>query len=283
MRDEDLARRTRRTFGLLWRETAEGRVELHGATHFERAASAAGVRPLAPGARVLDAGCGPGRDLVWLATHEPAATTVGLDASDAIHVPAQAVAELPNACVARGTVLSPPFRAATFDLVYSYGVLHHTGSSREAFDALARLVAPGGQLLIYVYTDLREEPFLRRALTIVTALRRLTTRLEPRTVLLLARVAAPVVFFLFAAPAMLLRRLPGGERVASQLPFSFVTRPRQAVGDLYDRFSAPIEQRHSRDEVLGWFKRAGLHHVTVTTMPGARGWVGVGSRGHSAS
>lgn len=258
-------------------------MELHGATHFERAASAAGVRPLAPGARVLDAGCGPGRDLVWLATHEPAATTVGLDASDAISVPAQAVAELPNAHVVRGTVLSPPFRAATFDLVYSYGVLHHTGSSHDAFDALAQLTAPGGQLLIYVYTDLREEPLLRRALTIVTALRRLTTRLEPSAVLILARVAAPIVFLLLAVPAMLLRRLPGGDRVASRLPFNFVTRPRQAVGDLYDRFSAPIEQRHSHDEVRGWFERAGFHDITVTTMLGARGWVAVGSRSHSTS
>ena len=43
---------------------------------------------------------------------------------------------------------SPP---ASFDLVFSEGVLHHTPSTEAAFKALARLLRPGGEIMIYVY------------------------------------------------------------------------------------------------------------------------------------
>jgi SAM-dependent methyltransferase len=274
----DAAGRTRRSFGLLWRETADGRVARHAGTHVRRAAGAAGVTLPAQAKRILDAGCGDGSDLIELATLHPQATVVGLDANDAIDVADRAVALFPRAHVVRGSVLAPPFQPRTFDVVYSYGVLHHTDAPDEAFAALARLVAPSGLLLTYVYTDLREEPVLRVALGFVSAARRVTTRLSPRQVLRLARIAAPVVFLVFAVPAAVLRRLPGGHGMADRLPFNFVRRPAGAVGDLYDRFSAPIEHRHSRDEVAGWYRHAGFEGVVVTAMADARGWVAVGRR-----
>jgi 2-polyprenyl-6-hydroxyphenyl methylase/3-demethylubiquinone-9 3-methyltransferase len=40
-----------------------------------------------------------------------------------------------------------------FDVVYAWGVLHHTGDLWTALDAAASLVAPGGSLFIAVYND----------------------------------------------------------------------------------------------------------------------------------
>ena len=41
----------------------------------------------------------------------------------------------------------------SFDIVYSWGVLHHTGQMWQALENAHRLVAPGGKLFIALYND----------------------------------------------------------------------------------------------------------------------------------
>jgi 2-polyprenyl-3-methyl-5-hydroxy-6-metoxy-1,4-benzoquinol methylase len=57
--------------------------------------------------------------------------------------------------VERGDVLDPEYVAALgqFDVVYSWGVLHHTGDLWTAFAEAARTVAPGGLLFVAIYND----------------------------------------------------------------------------------------------------------------------------------
>jgi SAM-dependent methyltransferase len=42
-------------------------------------------------------------------------------------------------------------RPGTFDVVFSGGVLHHNADTREALEALAPLVAQGGQIYVWLY------------------------------------------------------------------------------------------------------------------------------------
>jgi 2-polyprenyl-3-methyl-5-hydroxy-6-metoxy-1,4-benzoquinol methylase len=57
--------------------------------------------------------------------------------------------------IERGSVLDAGYMASlgTFDIVYSWGVLHHTGAMWDALDAAARCIAPGGMFFIAIYND----------------------------------------------------------------------------------------------------------------------------------
>lgn len=57
--------------------------------------------------------------------------------------------------VDEGSVLDQDYldRLGQFDIVYSWGVLHHTGAMWQALDNVARLAAPGRRLYIAIYND----------------------------------------------------------------------------------------------------------------------------------
>lgn len=57
--------------------------------------------------------------------------------------------------VEQGSALDADFLGGlgTYDLVYSWGVLHHTGDMWRALDLVAPLVAPGGTLFVALYRD----------------------------------------------------------------------------------------------------------------------------------
>lgn len=57
--------------------------------------------------------------------------------------------------VEQGSVLDTTYieRLGTFDIVYSWGVLHHTGALWRALDIACRCVKPSGILCIAIYND----------------------------------------------------------------------------------------------------------------------------------
>ena len=117
--------------------------------------------PRLDGLRFLDVGSGSG--LFSLAARRLGATVVSFD-YDPHSV--GCTAELrrryfpddPRWTVMRGSVLDPEFLSGLgpADVVYSWGVLHHTGAMHTAFENIKSLVPVGGRLFIAIYNDLGE-------------------------------------------------------------------------------------------------------------------------------
>lgn len=99
---------------------------------------------LPSGARLLDAGCGSGRELDELAAR---GRVSGVDASDVCVARARSRG---HADVHRSAIEHLPFADATFDLVTCLDVIEHTPDDRVTLAELRRVTRPGGLLVVTV-------------------------------------------------------------------------------------------------------------------------------------
>jgi len=103
------------------------------------------------GKRVLEVGCGAGSDLLRFA--KAGARATGIDLSPRSASLAKTRLRLYNcqgdALIADAEQL--PFKTDSFDLVYSWGVLHHTPDTQQAIKEVCRVTRPGGEICIMLY------------------------------------------------------------------------------------------------------------------------------------
>ncbi len=116
------------------------------------------------GKTVLDIGCGSGL-MSLAALRSGAAKVVGFDydpdsvsCSESVRASATAD-EKARWTVLRGSALDPDFvkSLGEFDVVYSWGVLHHTGEMWKAIETAMIPVRPGGLFVIALYNKVRGE------------------------------------------------------------------------------------------------------------------------------
>jgi len=107
------------------------------------------------GKRVLEVGCGIGTDSINFARAGAELTAVDLS-GESLRVAEQradvmGVADRIRFVQANGEELTSVIDDGPFDLVYSFGVIHHTPHPERALSEIRALVAPGGTLKLMVY------------------------------------------------------------------------------------------------------------------------------------
>lgn len=104
------------------------------------------------GRDVLEVGVGLGTDFVRFA--RAGARVVGVDlTAKAVEMTRERLAlEGLDGTVLVADAEALPFADAAFDVVYSYGVLHHTPDTRKALDEVRRVLRPGGEARIMLYS-----------------------------------------------------------------------------------------------------------------------------------
>ncbi len=212
------------------------------------------TRDKAKGLLVLDAGCGNGTLSAQLAAE--GMQVVAMDYSDGVvrafrrkvFDPSVAEEALNAAEYLQGDVASPPFADATFDLIYSDGVLHHTPNTKRSFMALAPLVKRDGRLLVWLYrSDTKPSVTLKNRL--VKAVRFLTRRLSYGSKTAVCYAGAVV--------------LVGATKVANALGY---TRRRPIpvslkALNLFDTISPEFNHEHTPEEVRRWFEESGYSDI----------------------
>jgi len=210
------------------------------AEKLERRVMGEAIRATRPTDLVLDVGCGASR-VARLVRQTSGARTVGLDLSLRSLRASRGAA--PGSLV-QGDNLSLPFRSGCADLVISNGVIHHTPDARAAFGELARVLRPGGTLVVSVY-DRRSwyHPVYRFGGGLVRALRRAIGDTGLRI----------TIFPLF--------------HLALQIFLPLATRRRLFVpvetswNLFHDQLTTPHASFHGFEELATWARAAGLDCV----------------------
>ncbi len=175
-------------------------------------------------ATVLELGCGTGQLSLFLASADR--TVLGADlARPSLELARKAAARygISEIYFVETDLRTPGLRREAFDVVLCSGVLHHTPDPRTSFASVARLVRPGGVLVVGLYNAYARLPLLlRRAVARLTGYRWIPWD--------------PVLHDRRAEPAR-----------------------REAW--LRDQYRHVEEHRHTLHEVQGWFRDNGLEYL----------------------
>jgi SAM-dependent methyltransferase len=100
---------------------------------------------------VLEVGCGVGTDSARFARHGARITALDLSATSVALAQERLDREGLDGAVLRADAEALPFPDSSFDLVYSWGVLHHTPNTEQAIREVKRVLRPGGEARIMLY------------------------------------------------------------------------------------------------------------------------------------
>ena len=269
----DYQKRTRQSFGFEW--TKFGIMRPEWEMNFRGYLS-----PKEPsffkGKLILDAGCGMGRHTYYAAKY--GGEVIGLDLSVAVDAAYKNTQEFSNAHIIQGDIYNMPFREDCFDFIYCLGVVPVLLNPESAIKNLVRYMKPGSEIRIYAYWNFENRPFRDKLLlSLVTAFRKITTRLPHKVLYGLTYLIAIGFFAAFVIPYRILSKLKVTREIAMGIPLrQYASYPFGVChNDQFDRFSAPIENRHSKEQVLAMLEHSGLKDVSVEPN---LGWLGTGKK-----
>lgn len=272
--DDGLVAATRDGFAYQWKQRLSGRAERRAVVYGYEIGKFMQwfVQVFTPGLRaaqrpgwMLDAGCGSGEKARELALHFPQHDVVAIDQSNSIGQSALQNADVPNLHFVQANVWHPPFAPESFQFAMSIGVLHHTPDTLRGFDAIARLVARGGDFMTWLYPLPEEDSFWaglyrqrdRHFLS-------MAHHLPHGLTMLLCQLYVALLF------PFVLRFLKAQYRLNKDRFPIYPDRPslmelyHSSVFLSFDNLMPPHQFRHGRPEVRAWYQRTGFGRVNDT-------------------
>jgi len=254
------------SFGLQWGIHAKTQYDSHTGVAISEArffAETKWPRKL-EGETILEVGAGSGRFTEQAA--RTGAMIVSLDYSMAVEANYASNGEKPNVLIVQGDIFRMPFREASFDKLFCFGVLQHTPDVERAFRCLPLYLKRGGHIAADVY---RRPEGLKRFFTTKYWARPLTRRMPPATLYRLVRAYVTAL----GPVARLIRRIPRvGKKLnwalliadhGGVLPLPEPVLREWAILDAFDMLSPAYDSPQRLETVQQWFRDAGLTDCEV--------------------
>ena len=124
------------------------------------------------GMNCLNAGCG----VAWseyLFNINSKVNRFAIDISLSVEAAYAKTKNMDNVCIIQADLNQLPFEKNYFDIIFSAGVLHHTGNTRGSFRNLCEFLKPSGIIGVYIYCT---KPFIRELVD--EEIRKITTKLD---------------------------------------------------------------------------------------------------------
>lgn len=197
------------------------------------------------GKRILDAGCGGGR--YSKICGEAGGRVTGADHSSAVEKARILCNHLNDVQFLQGDLKNLPLEPESFDYVFSIGVMHHDADTKSVFDAVSKMVKPGGKMAIWLY---RRNQWWQEGIN--NFLRKRTTKKAPEKLEPWCKFGA----FLGGVPVI---------RSTLNKVVNFSNHPNweNRVCDTFDWFAPEYQYHHTVEELSGWFEEAGFENLTV--------------------
>lgn len=184
------------------------------------------------GAKMLDVGCGTGDRTILVAKHYKVKELIGFDACKKSLKIASKVSQDENYSSFRavhGSLFEMPFEDNYFDIVVSWGVLHHTGNPLEGLKEMKRVCKKGGFIGFFVYNSFAD---WRHNIQRNEIMRNGGEEIK--------------------------ERLDYAIKKYSKKPFNSLTS--YEISRFYDQYVQPYKSDHTIDEILSWQKELNLEY-----------------------
>lgn len=214
---------------------------------------------------ILEVGCGKGRHTFYVA--DMAKNVVAIDFGRAVDVALQNNKDKKNIYFIQADIYNLPFKSDSFDFIFSLGVLHHLPTPEHGFKKLVGLLKNRGNILVYVYHSFSKTTFKYYLLKFVNFFRNFTTKISHDLLYILCYPIAFFSYIIFVLPYKIFFKkiIKNGWPLGLYVNYPFEV----LLNDTFDRFSAPIENRYSKEEITKWYRNAGLKDIVIF---GGGGW-----------
>lgn len=198
--------------------------------------------------KILDAGCGMGRNSYWPLTYE-AKELIAIDFDQrTVNEATKNLSSFSNAIVKHLSIYDLDYNEE-FDIAFSIGVIHHLENPDLAINNLIKSVNKNGFVLMWVYGYEGNEWIVKY----INPIRAITSKIPlPITHLFAYFLSSPLYFYLKIIP----QRRPYLKQL-SKFKFWHVH------SIVFDQLIPKIANYWKKEEVLSLFENKGVHNIQI--------------------